>query len=218
MSGSAVTRWWWLRHAPVVGQEGRLTGGLDVDCDCSDTARLRALAARLPAEAVWVVSPLKRTRQTAEALARHLAKKPGELLVEPTLAEQDFGAWQGQSYAELAATQAAAWERFWQEPADATPPGGESFAAVVRRVAESIEALTRHHAGRHIVCVSHGGTIRAALAHALGVQPAQALSFAVECCSLTRLDHIAGTGEGRGERSGSWRITTVNDVGDRTIA
>src|SRR5690606_38907309 len=90
-SPQSLTRWWWVRHAPVIGQDGRLYGSLDVDCDCSDKARLRALAARLPADAVWVISPLKRTRQTAAALARHHPDRPDDLLVEPSLAEQDFG-------------------------------------------------------------------------------------------------------------------------------
>ena len=35
--GSA-TRWWWIRHAPVPGAEGRLNGQRDIDCDTSDAA------------------------------------------------------------------------------------------------------------------------------------------------------------------------------------
>lgn len=213
-----MTRWWWVRHAPVVGQDGRLYGSLDVDCDCTDEARLRALAARLPAGAVWVTSPLKRTRETAAALARHHPQEPTDVLVEPALAEQDFGRWQGLTYAELAAAQGEAWRRFWLAPATEAPPGGESFATLVRRVAETVEGLTRRHAGRDIVCIGHGGTIRAALAHALGIGPQPALSFAIDSCSLTRLDHFADEREGQGGRSGAWRITTVNDVGGRTSA
>lgn len=216
MTGSVTTtRWWWVRHAPVPGHDGRLYGNLDVDCDCGDEAPLRALAARLPAEAIWIVTPLKRTQATAAAIARHLRAPPAEFEVEPRLAEQDFGAWQGRAYAELAVAEAEAWRRFWLAPDTATPPGGESFAALAGRVAEAVEALTRRHAGRDIVCVSHGGPIRAALALALGLSPARALSFAVDTCSLTRLDHIAEpAGEHLGERwGGSWRITLVNSGG-----
>lgn len=215
---ATMTRWWWVRHAPVVGQDGRLYGSLDVDCDCTDEARFHALAARLPAEAVWITTPLKRTRDTAEALVRHHPQAPTDVLVEPSLAEQDFGRWQGLTYAELAAAEVDAWRRFWLAPATEAPPGGESFAALVRRVAEAVEALTRRHAGRDIVCVSHGGTIRAALAHALDIRPEQALGFVIDSCSLTRLDHFAGERDGRGESRGSWRITTVNDGGGRATA
>lgn len=208
---ATATRWWWIRHAPVVGQEGRLYGNLDVDCDCSDEAVFRALAASLPENAVWVVSPLARTRTTAAAIARHHRAPPEAFHTEPLLVEQDFGAWQGLTYAELAERQRDAWQRFWEAPAEEAPPGGESFAAVSERVATAIEALTRRHAGRDIVSIGHGGPIRAALAQALAVAPARALSFAVDTCSLTRLDHFAAdSAPEEGCLGGSWRIAAVN--------
>lgn len=219
-----MTRWWWIRHAPVTSHAGRIYGNQDVDCDCSDEALFRGLAAQLPGEAVWVVTPLNRTRATAEAIVRHHGAAPAEFEVEPRLAEQDFGDWQGLTHDELAAQRSGAWHRFWLAPAEEVPPGGESFADVSARVGAAIQALTRRHAGRDIVCVSHGGPIRAALGHALKMSPEQALAFAVDNCALTRLDHFAATQEGEGpqgehlggEKSGgdglggSWRIALVN--------
>ena len=38
MSTPVVTRWWWIRHAPVVGTHGKVYGQMDVDCDVSDVA------------------------------------------------------------------------------------------------------------------------------------------------------------------------------------
>ncbi len=212
---ATLTRWWWVRHAPVVGHAGRIYGNLDVDCDCSDEALFRALAAGLPREAVWIVTPLARTRATAEAIRRHHGEETGaaavDLEVEPLLAEQNFGSWQGLSHDELAAQRSGAWHRFWLAPAEEEPPGGESFAAVAARVGEAIERLTQRHAGRDIVCVSHGGPIRAALAKALGATPEQVLSFVVDNCSLTRLEHFSDAAEGPEERQGgAWRITQVN--------
>ena len=207
-----VTHWWWIRHAPVTGQAGRIYGNRDVPCDCSDEGLFRGLAAQLPAAAAWVVTPLRRTRLTAEAIARHHPAAPADFEVEARLVEQDFGAWQGLTYAELEAARSGAWHRFWLAPAEEVPPEGESFTALCQRVAEAIEALTRRHAGRDIVCVSHGGPIRAALGHALGLSPEQALSFAIDNCALTRLDHF-GEEESARERNGSggsWRITSVN--------
>jgi alpha-ribazole phosphatase len=209
--GATETRWWWIRHAPVIGQEGRIYGNLDVDCDCSDESAFRVLAARLPLDAVWVVTPLARTRATAEAIARHHRSPPDAFHTEPLLAEQDFGSWQGLTYAELAEHHGDAWQRFWLAPSEEVPPGGESFAALSGRVATAIAALTRRHSGRDIVCVGHAGPIRAALAEALALPPERALSFAVDHCSLTRLDHFAeGPAPEGGRFGGSWRIATVN--------
>jgi alpha-ribazole phosphatase len=63
------TRWWWVRHAPVP-DGGRIYGQRDLDCDCSNEKVFRAVAARLPANAVWVTSALKRAKQTAAAIKR----------------------------------------------------------------------------------------------------------------------------------------------------
>ena len=51
----------------------------------------------------------------------------------------------------------------------------------------------------------YGGTIRAALALALGVPPQTALSFTVENCSITRLDYLHPPGI-----AGLWRVGAVN--------
>ena len=62
------TRWWWIRHAPVRVDEGRIYGQRDLPCDCSDVRVFSALAAPLPRKAVWITSHLTRTRQTAQAI------------------------------------------------------------------------------------------------------------------------------------------------------
>ena len=207
-----MTTWWWVRHAPVTSHAGRIYGNQDVACDCGDEAVFRGLAAQLPDDAVWVVTPLGRTRATAEAIARHHGAVPADFEVEARLAEQNFGDWQGLTHDELAQQRSGAWHRFWLAPAEETPPGGESFTTLSGRVTEAIETLTRRHAGRDIVCVSHGGPLRAALGHALGVTPEQALAFAVDNCALTRLDHFAAEQESGGGDAlgGAWRIALVN--------
>jgi alpha-ribazole phosphatase len=68
-----------------------------------------------------------------------------------------------------------------------------------------IERLTEAHGGRDICCVAHGGTIRAAVAHALGLDPEIALRVSTVNLGITRLDHIAETG-----REPSWRVGWIN--------
>ena len=73
--------------------------------------------------------------------------------------------------------------------------------------------LSAELAGADVVAVAHGGTIRAALALALGLDPERALALAVDNCSLTRIDHIAGPAGSHaqdGDRSGVWRVVRVN--------
>lgn len=218
MSGApAVTRWWWVRHAPV-NSGGRIYGASDVDADCSEAALFAALARGLPEPAVWLTSHLRRTRQTAEAILAQRAAREAwpALIAHQDLAEQSFGDWQGMTYAEMEASRGRPKESYWLTMAEERPPGGESFLEMVERVSAAIQRLTAEHRGQDIVAVTHGGTIRAALALALKLEPARALAFSVDNCSLTRIDHIATDDKSGGDESGgdgpggAWRVAAVN--------
>ena len=201
------TRWWWIRHARVPGAEGCINGHLDVDCDTSDAAAAASLAALLPVDAVTIVSPLVRTRQTLAAVAAAGPPRP-EPLVEPAFIEQSFGDWQGSGWGELQARDPDALAAFWRDPTGNCPPGGESFAMQMARVGAAIDRVSARFPGRDIACFSHGGTIRAACAHALGLPPVVAMAIVVDNLSLTRLDRL-GTGLLRGA-GGVWRVLSIN--------
>ena len=205
-----ITRWWWIRHARVTVNRGCCYGQTDLPCDVLDTEGFTRMAKRLPAQAVWVTSPLRRTHMTAAALVEAGLDGPRpipgpEVAIEPDLIEQHFGEWQGVRYDELAARRGEAWHRFWLAPAHETPPGGESFVALMRRVHGAIARLNERFAGRDILAVTHGGTIRAALALALDLAPEAALAFTIDNLSLTQIDHVPGPGVGH-----AWRVGAVN--------
>jgi alpha-ribazole phosphatase len=204
-----TTRLWFVRHAPVA-HGGRIYGQTDLSCDCSDTALFAGLAEKLPRAAVWVTTNLRRTHETAAAIIH--AGLPGpqtipgpEVILMADLAEQNFGEWQGLTYEALRQSRAGDFHRFWHAPAHEAPPGGESFMAVVERVSGAIHRLVETYPGRDLIAVVHGGTICAALALALGLDPEAALAFTIENCSITRIDRIDGPGMGHG-----WRVMTVN--------
>jgi alpha-ribazole phosphatase len=66
----------------------------------------------------------------------------------------------------------------------------------VVRVREGLAALPPGD----VVLVVHSGTVRAALAIALGIGLEPALRFAIDPLSLTRIDRV----------SGGWRVVCVN--------
>jgi len=67
-----------------------------------------------------------------------------------------------------------------------------------------IARINAEHEGRDIVTVTHGGTIKAAVALALGLGPEGGLKFAVENCSLTKLEYLTLNGDH------GWRVGFVN--------
>lgn len=198
-----VTRWWWIRHAPVPNPEGCCYGQFDKDCDVSDVESFQGLSTMLPQESVLVTSDLLRTKKTAAAIAEAGLELP-EPIEEASWREQSFGAWQGMKYQDIWDSRGGR-HPYWLAPAYERPPEGESFADLLARFAPTLHRLNREHAGRDIVSVGHGGTIRAALTIALGLQPETALSFAIENLSLTRIDHIANP-----EGPAYWRVVAVN--------
>ncbi len=200
-----ITRWWWVRHAPVTANNGRLYGQRDLPCDTDDQVRFRALATHLPEGSVLVTSNLQRTTQTAAAIAEAGLSMP-EPVVEPDLREQSFGDWQGKPYEEIWPERDLSGHQLWPAPAHERAPGGESFSDLMSRSVPVIARLSEEHRGRDIIAVTHGGTIRAAVGFALGLDPERALRLSIENLSVTRLDHIfTPTGI-------FWRVVTVNQA------
>ena len=201
-----TTRFWMIRHA-LVEQNARLRlyGSLDVPL-CPETLVSQALmyeslAARLPREAVWIATPLSRTQHTARAI-QQAGYPETAWQIEPALIEQSMGDYHGLRHHELPDRLAMPPHPFWPMAAAEVPPGGESMEQVCVRVGKAMDRLAEQHDGRDIVAVSHGGTIRAAAAHALGVDAETSLRLSVQNLSLTII-----------ERHGdAWRIVTLNEL------
>jgi alpha-ribazole phosphatase len=202
-----TTRWWLVRHAPVVGVEGKIYGADDVECDVSDHESFKTLARRLPADAEWFTSHLTRARLTA-ATIREAGLEAPEPTIDERFGEQSFGDWQGRTWSEMEAADPDTYFAFWEDPVRNSTPNGESFADQIARVGAAIDEYTATHAGRDIVCVSHGGTVRAAISHALNLDPAAGMAVAVHTLSVTVMEHVPG-GLLRG-KGASWRILHVN--------
>src|ERR1700759_1146021 len=181
-NGVVATRWWWVRHAPVREDGGRIYGQKDLGCDPSDRPVFEAVGKILPRNAVWVSSNLKRTHQTADAIWAAGFPKPATMPHEKDFAEQHLGDWQGMDRAAFLASRPAGSN--WFAAIDVPAPGGESFMDLYNRVRGAIERITTTHAGQDIIAVAHGGTIKAAVGLALGGLPEKGLAFDVDNCSV----------------------------------
>ena len=197
-----ATRWWWVRHAPVRSDGGNIYGQSDIECDTSDREVFEAVAKILPRDAVWYSSNLMRTHQTAEAIWDAGFPRPSTMIKEAAFAEQNLGQWQGMNRAAFLASRPVGSD--WFAKIDEPAPGGESFMDLYNRVCAAIARVTTAEAGRDVIAVGHGGTIKAAVGLALGGLPDRGLTFDIDNCSVTRLDHFATAGQGH------WRLPMVN--------
>jgi broad specificity phosphatase PhoE len=151
-----------VRHGETAhNREGRLQGRTDVDLSARGLEQVARLGARFPAGSLAAVltSPLRRARQTAEAIAA-VCGAPVE--VDERLIELDYGDWDGRALADVPPE---AWSA-WRADPSFSPPGGESLVAVTERIGEFCRDRLADGA---IVAVSHVSPIKAAVAWALGV-------------------------------------------------
>jgi alpha-ribazole phosphatase len=179
---------WLVRHAPVAGPRGVIHAP-DAPADLGNTTALSLLRATLPAEAVALASPARRTLETALALG--LAAR-----ADAAFREQHFGDWTGRRHDDLATELGDDYRAFWSRAASNRPPGGESFCDQIARVAEGLARLP----DGDVVLVVHSGTIRSVLSIALDIAPDAALRFVIDPLSLTRVDRLTG----------GWRVVCVN--------
>ena len=200
----SVTRWWWVRHAPVRDAGGRVTGQLDLEADCSDHEQIARVAVRLPQNPVWMVEPAQAHAPDLDVLHTACGITGTAVEVERDVAEQDFGDWQGKTYAELEASDADRYKKFWIAPGTTRPPGGGKLrrrhdAGRARGRAPLDRACrARHRRGRPWRIDPRRGCAGA------GPRPGARLALQVDPLSLTRLDRIA-------DASGVvWSIGCVN--------
>ncbi|WP_031188004.1 MULTISPECIES: bifunctional RNase H/acid phosphatase [Streptomyces] len=176
-----------LRHGETaLTPQKRFSGSGGCDPELSPAGQRQAeavaaaLAARGTVQAV-VSSPLKRCRQTAETVAARLGL---DVRVDEGLRETDFGAWEGLTFAEVQ-------ERYpqdlaaWLGSAKAAPTGGESFAAVARRVAVSRDKLLARYAGRTVLLVTHVTPVKTLVRLALGAPPESLFRMELSAASLS---------------------------------
>ncbi|GLW13757.1 bifunctional RNase H/acid phosphatase [Streptomyces sp. NBRC 13847] len=183
-----------LRHGETaLTPEKRFSGSGGTDPELSAAGRRQAeataaaLAARGTIEAV-VSSPLRRCRETAEAVAVRLGL---EVRIEEGLRETDFGAWEGLTFAEVRERHPEDLDA-WLASAKAEPTGGgESFAAVARRVAVARDKLLARYAGRTVLLVTHVTPVKTLVRLALGAPPEALFRMELSAASLSAVAYYS---------------------------
>jgi len=149
-----------LRHGQTdLNAGGRLQGRVDSELTAVGRSQAAAAASAIGQVDRVVSSPLRRARQTASAFA------DVEVATDNRWVELDYGEFDGRPLTDVAPE---TWAR-WRSDLDFALPGGESIAALGRRVREACEELAPDAVSRDIVVVSHVSPIKAAVAWALGV-------------------------------------------------
>ncbi|WP_035805852.1 bifunctional RNase H/acid phosphatase [Kitasatospora mediocidica] len=146
-----------------------------------------AFAARGSVEAV-VSSPMRRTRQTAEAVARRLGL---EVRIEEGLRELDFGDWEGLTFAEVQQRHPEDLNA-WLASSRVKPTGSnESLATLSQRIGVTRDRVLARYAGKTVLLVSHVSPIKTLVRLALGAPPDAVYRMELSAASVCAVQYYS---------------------------
>lgn len=177
------------RRLVFQGQSGKALNALG-------RAQAKRLAERLrqhPPDVI-IASDLERAHETAKIVGEATGLTPE---IDPELREVDVGAWTGKSHDEIKEQFPDEWEA-WSSGIDVRRGGGETYGELSERIERAIVRAATAHAGKRVLLVSHGGSIKAYVAKMLGVSAEGMRALAgVGNCGLTNIERDVRTGRSR---------------------
>ncbi|WP_020166989.1 MULTISPECIES: alpha-ribazole phosphatase [Methylotenera] len=170
-----------IRHTRLQIAPGICYGQSDIDVAATfieESEKTKTKLADMAFDAVYS-SPLQRCEKLAHSL------NIGVPMLDIRLKELHFGDW------ELHAWDAIPREHFdvWaQNYAQTAPPNGETFSQLQVRGVDFLNEILSSHSAENIAIVTHGGMIRALLAHVLNMPLKGLFRFNIDYGSITQLE------------------------------
>ena len=181
-----------IRHGENDFVGKRLAGRLpDVHLNPKGRQQAESIAASLNHESIKAIfsSPMERTQETAEPLARSLGLP---VSTDAGLMEIDFGDWQGKSISAL--KRLKLWQLVQNKPSQVRFPNGESFNEAQSRMVSALENINNQFGEKdRVACFSHCDTIKLAIAYFLNMPLDSFQRIVVNTASISRIQFIKGS-------------------------
>jgi alpha-ribazole phosphatase len=170
-----------VRHTTLQIAQGVCYGQTDIDVSANfmnEVIQLKQKLAHEQFDAVYA-SPLQRCSKLAQAL------DIADVNHDERLKELHFGDWEMLAWDDIPRDDFDVWA---QNYAHMAPPNGETFAQLQQRGVDFLTEMSAQHAAQHVLVVTHGGMIRALIAHALNMQLKGLFRLHVDYVSATQLN------------------------------
>ena len=154
-----------IRHGCTdYNKDGKYCSFTNIPVNPKGVSQIIALREKrsIPSPQVIYASRYKRAYQTARLLF-----PDRKIEITPALAELDFGLWEGLTSGEILREYGDCYRNWLSNPQVYSPPSGEKFSDLEKRVVDFLTEMLAAHQDKKIVCVSHAGTIKIMVCHLL---------------------------------------------------
>ncbi len=208
-------RIWLVRHGQTAwNEQQRFCSITDIPLSALGRRQARHLASKLQTRLITAIysSDMARAKETAEIIVHKINRNEGRetarvspthhtpqhvgetlalslppIITFPAWREIAFGAWEGLTYSEIAATFPDQLG-FFTDPEHIAPPEGESLHNALQRVYPALISIVQQSQSGEIVIVSHGGVLRGLLCSLLGMPLRNQWQLRVDTGSLSAID------------------------------
>ena len=127
-----------------------------------------------------ISSPLCRCADFARKLS-------AEHHIHENLKEINFGDWEGKTAQQIIENSPEAFTGFVTEPEKNTPPNGETLSSFQSRVINEWDDIIKQRQHKHILIISHGGTMRTIISHVLNIPTDNMMRLELPHASMSRI-------------------------------
>ena len=201
-----VGRIFLVRHGQTVSNREQVIQGPRIDSELSDVGERQArrvgdALARVPLEAIYS-SPLRRARETAQAVSQNHPRDALPVQVVPELYEMDYGRFVGRTYEEVQGEMDQVLDAWRLGFVDQPFPGGESALLAQHRVRPFLDRVRGQAEGEDVAVVAHGRINRVLVATLTGAGLQRLEEFPQSNASITELE----------VQGGQARVVRLNDT------
>ena len=171
---------------------GRIQGSHDISLNETGKRQAEYLARGMKKRPVVQIfsSKKKRAMETANAIG---ASQGVKVIPLDGLEEVEFGLWEGMTWKEIQEKYPEEYKIWQKEPAEITPPGGESRQQVYERVGKAADKIVKRAEG-DVAVVSHGAALAYMLYYMMRKSLGRHEEIIVENVSISTVEYNKDTG------------------------
>lgn len=107
-----------------------------------------------------VTSPLQRCTTFADHVNAELGTP---VKADKGFIEMDYGDWDGETFANIRASDGELFSNVWRAPHQYSPPNGETYQEFYQRIGSAWDQLLQQYQGKHVLLICHSGVIKSLL-------------------------------------------------------